>query len=279
MGILIEVNTETLSGHEATALVAFFQSFAPGDARQAAPAAPAAVQHTPQSAADALMKAESARVAAGAPPLAPPAPGVGKAPPPPPASGAPAAASAPSPAPAASPGAAGAASGDGYTGPWPRTLATGVQVDSEGLPWDKRIHSSAKGVMKGGQWKLARNLDKDFVESVRAELMAVMNAAPGVPMATPMAPPAPAPGAVPPASSVPVAPTPSPAPAGAGGADYGHCTFPDLMGRVVDLSMNGTDPAAVAAICAEFGLTQPRDFANRPDMVPAMMARLAAFGE
>lgn len=57
-------------------------------------------------------------------------------------------------------------------------------LDSENIPWDKRIHNSIKTQSKLGVWKLRRNVDKALVQQVKAEL--VSNSAPTAPV-----PPAP----------------------------------------------------------------------------------------
>lgn len=54
-------------------------------------------------------------------------------------------------------------------------LAAGAgELDTEGSPWDVRIHSGAKSHTKDGKWKLARNVDPTLVERVKAELLAVV---------------------------------------------------------------------------------------------------------
>lgn len=51
----------------------------------------------------------------------------------------------------------------------------GVEVDSEGLPWDARIHTDSKTKLKKeGTWKLKRNIDKALVAQVKAQLKQVM---------------------------------------------------------------------------------------------------------
>lgn len=45
-------------------------------------------------------------------------------------------------------------------------------IDTEGLPWDERIHSSTKGVNKNGTWKAKRGVQPFVVEQVTAELRA-----------------------------------------------------------------------------------------------------------
>lgn len=45
-------------------------------------------------------------------------------------------------------------------------------LDTEGLPWDKRIHASSKAFNKDGTWRTRRNLDETIHNAVRAELLA-----------------------------------------------------------------------------------------------------------
>ena len=53
--------------------------------------------------------------------------------------------------------------------------AGSVDVDSEGLPWDGRIHSSnKKKITKDDTWQLRRGIDSAVVEQVKAELRQVM---------------------------------------------------------------------------------------------------------
>ena len=57
--------------------------------------------------------------------------------------------------------------------PAPAPAAAPVgDVDSAGIPWDKRIHSDAKGVKSDGTWKKRRNLADGVYETVMAELRA-----------------------------------------------------------------------------------------------------------
>lgn len=53
--------------------------------------------------------------------------------------------------------------------------ANPVELDSEGLPWDNRIHSSSRGKIANGTWKLMRGSDPAIVETVKAELRALMD--------------------------------------------------------------------------------------------------------
>lgn len=57
----------------------------------------------------------------------------------------------------------------------PATSMAGVELDSDGLPWDSRIHSSSrKKLAKTQQWKKARGVDADLVARVEAELRQAM---------------------------------------------------------------------------------------------------------
>ena len=61
----------------------------------------------------------------------------------------------------------------------PASGVTGVDLDSDGLPWDPRIHgASKKKLARGGTWKLLRGVDETLVAQVKAELVATMAAAP-----------------------------------------------------------------------------------------------------
>lgn len=158
--------------------------------------------------------------------LPPPAPPAAVAPPLPPAPAAPA------PAPAAGPG--------------------GVELDADGLPYDKRIHANPPSKKKDGKWRGKRGLDDATRQAVTAELRAALAApapapaapapmfeesAPGVPLPpepavdaatafgagdagnasnAPPPPPAPAPVVPPPPAPAPAPvapPPPAPAPA------------------------------------------------------------------
>lgn len=51
---------------------------------------------------------------------------------------------------------------------------TDVEVDTNGMPWDMRIHAGTKTKVKDGSWKKKPRVDKAVVESVEAELVALM---------------------------------------------------------------------------------------------------------
>lgn len=63
-----------------------------------------------------------------------------------------------------------------------------VELDSTGLPWDKRIHSDPPTLTKKGPWRAKRGLNQLTAHAVEAELRAAL-AAPGAPSAPPPPPP------------------------------------------------------------------------------------------
>lgn len=137
----------------------------------------------------------------------------------------------------------------------------GVELDSDGLPWDSRIHSGSKGKLaKTKQWKKKRGVDPALVEQVEAELKAAMSASPANPVEpsaeahTPTPAPAPAPPAEKPA-----------APSGA------ITTFPALMQKI---TAQGVPQADVTAAVNKQGLQALPLLAARPDLIPAVAATL-----
>lgn len=101
---------------------------------------------------------------------------------------------------------------DGTPTPAPVTVAG--EVDKAGVPWDARIHSSAKGKKQDGTWKLMRGVDKSQVTMVLHEITPKPHVVGGVivPAGTVM-PVTAAPPVTVPAVAVPVPPQPAPVPA------------------------------------------------------------------
>lgn len=58
----------------------------------------------------------------------------------------------------------------------PVTIQTGVmpgtEVDSQGIPWDERIHSSSKKKKGDGTWILKRGVDHTLAQTITAQLVA-----------------------------------------------------------------------------------------------------------
>lgn len=58
----------------------------------------------------------------------------------------------------------------------PIATTAGVALDSNGLPWDERIHASTKTQNKDGSWKKLKGVDDATVAAVTAELKQLMGA-------------------------------------------------------------------------------------------------------
>lgn len=153
--------------------------------------------------------------------------------------------------------------------------------DGEGLPWDRRIHSRRKAINADGRWRIARNVAPEMIESVKAELRALVAApvahdaslSPGdVPkqLEPAIVPPPPA------AEPVAVIPPPPPVvvsvdPA-APGTDL-NVMFTTLLrdaGQAV-VAQRITS-AELTAICVKHGVANVGLLASRKDLVPQIDA-------
>lgn len=74
-----------------------------------------------------------------------------------------------------------------------------VELDSNGLPYDERIHSGTRGKNQDGSWKKRKGVDQGTVAQVTAELQALMGAK--APTTAPTLPPV--------AATTPSLPTPT----------------------------------------------------------------------
>ncbi len=188
----------------------------------------------------------------------------------------------------------------------------GVDVDSEGLPWDVRIHAGgAKGKNQDGTWRSKRGVDEAQVTKVKGELRQLMSLPPP---AVPMAPPVPAPviptiPLVPASQMVPAVPmTPAdyaaiPPALPPGGAPIvttfnppslamlfadvppppvAHKLGPtptgyeDFLSRVTALTSAGTlQVTTLIAAGQAVGLPSLAGVASRPDLIPALWEKLA----
>ena len=135
-----------------------------------------------------------------------------------------------------------------------------AELDSAGLPWDKRIHSSSKAKIADGTWRKLRGVDNTLVGTVEAELRMVQ----AIPVSTAALTPE-----VQDAPPTPVAPLP-PVP-------QAPVTFADLMKHITPMLVSGKLPQdKVMAIAAEFGLPHLAALGARPDLVAAVKARIDA---
>jgi hypothetical protein len=144
----------------------------------------------------------------------------------------------------------------------------GVEVDSEGLPWDARIHAATKTRLKSNDtWKVKRNMDDVTVAMVKAELRATM-AAPKSDEA-PTADPAVLAQTPADTSNVP-APPDTTAPAGVGDDldASSMITFPELMARVTaDISAGSLTNEQLNQVLQARGIPNLVALNSRPDLV------------
>ena len=133
-----------------------------------------------------------------------------------------------------------------------------VELDTQGMPWDIRIHARTKTKMKDGSWKKLRGVGPNVVKQVEAELKAVQNI------------PAP-----PPSVAVPVPPVTAAAvqaPAVAVAAVPG---FTDLMSLVTKSITEGKlKRDQVVEVLKPFGIPSLPLVSTRLDLIPAIMLAL-----
>jgi len=116
-------------------------------------------------------------------------------------------------------------------------------LDSDGLPWDARIHSSSRAKIANGMWKLRRGLDPAIVATVTAELKGAI-AAPAPSAALPA-----------PAAATMLPPPPPPV------------TFPALIQKITS---RGVSVATATAAVNKVGLASFNLLAVRPDLVASV---------
>lgn len=136
------------------------------------------------------------------------------------------------------------------------------ELDAEGIPWDKRIHTVAKTKVKAGTWKLKKGSDLTVVTQVKTELMLQVQQAanpapiPPAPAAAPTLPPA--------VSTAPLAPPvsilPPVAPVGGSNADQ------------TPMSVATLPPAAPVAPQIASGHTLATFIANFPMVVGTLIS-------
>ena len=175
--------------------------------------------------------------------------------------------------------------------------APAVELDSEGLPWDARIHSSSKAKLaKTGAWKLARGCPPELAVTVLAELKAAMAlprvgtpptvttitqdvvggepSAPQPPAAleqSTLPPPAIQSAPPPPPAQQPAAPPPVAAPPGT------PTTFPAFLVAITQQqAAKKLTFDEVLAVLKENGLENIQLLTARPDLIPRIYSRLEA---
>lgn len=170
----------------------------------------------------------------------------------------------------------------------PMTPASGVEVDSKGLPWDERIHASTKTKVASGEWKAKRGVDAGLVASVEAELRAVSASPAAAVTATDAAAifagsPDPAavfggavaPAPLPPAAIVPPAAPSVPAAPVAPSASADPTTFEQLMTTISPLVVAGKlPPTATNQAANAHGLANIVALQTAPQFVPLVWATI-----
>jgi len=138
-----------------------------------------------------------------------------------------------------------------------------LELDSSGIPWDKRIHSSSKSKYKNdGTWKLARGVSDEDAAPVLAELRRAYGARVSsntfivkVPEEVFQAPPS---TVVTPAQPVvqaaPIIPMPSMNINGGHSVDTFVSNFPVVIASLITEGKIGQD--YVNSLCAHYGVTQ-----------------------
>lgn len=133
--------------------------------------------------------------------------------------------------------------------------------DSDGLPWDGRIHSSSKARLADGRWRQRRNTDPAVVTAVTAELRAALSA-PAV-AAVPL-PPQPAATVL----SFPFPPIEEPA---AVPPPPAAITFPEFMRAITAARLA---PGVVLEACKAVGMPSIPALNQRPDLIPSVASAL-----
>lgn len=165
----------------------------------------------------------------------------------------------------------------------------GVELDSEGIPWDGRIHSSSKKkLVENGRWKLIRGVDKDLVEEIKAQLLEGLAAPAPVapaetqglhPDANPLsvaavnhaianAPKPPVPVADQMGKPAPAVTTGTPVEANASGQ---ITNFAQLMAAITS---KGLKPDQINPVIQSLGIAAMPVLATRPDLIPSVALAL-----
>lgn len=154
--------------------------------------------------------------------------------------------------------------------PAPTAPTDGPAFDSAGLPWDERIHSSGRSLVKDGTWRRKGGISDDTYNSVIAELKGAPMSPPAPAPVAPVAPVAPQP----PSSTAPAAPTPPPAPpVSPPAAPSSLPPFPAFMVRMAAYQKDGKITLArIGEIAASCGIAQLTGLAQQPDLIPSVEA-------
>jgi hypothetical protein len=156
--------------------------------------------------------------------------------------------------------------------------AVGVELDSDGYPWDHRIHSSTKSKISNGTWKTKRGVETTTIDAVRAEFDRAASIPAGV-----SAPLPPAAAAEPVPSQPAPTPTPptviAPVPAGAEKPTNPALLFTTTL-QLYAAAVNGGKIAAGSGEtwAKQVGLPSMASMVARPDLCGQFYDQLKALG-
>lgn len=154
-----------------------------------------------------------------------------------------------------------------------------TELDSAGLPWDQRIHSSSHKKKADGTWKRLRGVDDALVAAVEAELRQVMAADAPKPAAPAGAQPT-GPEPTAPVSELTPEPTAGsvfaqqPAPPAAVEPAPANPKEPTNFGELIQAATAAGLQAQLPQVAADLGLPSLPSLAMRPDLVPQAWAKL-----
>lgn len=154
-----------------------------------------------------------------------------------------------------------------FTSPEPEPATSeGPELDTDGLPWDDRIHASTKTKKQDGKWKAKRGVNAETVKQVEAELRQVMGIDEPAPENGGYAEPAPQPQPQP-------EPAPQPDPAPQPQQTAAPSDFMTLVGMIGQHGYQQGDINAALQKCNP-PLPSFQQLANRPDLIPAFWENL-----
>lgn len=168
---------------------------------------------------------------------------------------------------------------DGLAATVASLAAAGVDLDSDGYPWDHRIHASTKTKIANGTWKLKPKTDPALIEQVRGEFR--QTAAAPIDLAPALQVPPPSLGAA--VEPAPQAAAPAPAPTVIPATDEKPTAAPALFAATmkkysVAESTGKVEPGAALKWCTAAGLPSVAGLMSRPDLCGAFYDQLAALG-
>ncbi len=152
------------------------------------------------------------------------------------------------------------------------TAMAGVDTDTDGLPWNDKIHSSNQKKGQDGKWMRRRNVTDDTRRAVEAQLRAAMSVPVGnvqAPAGVPPPPPVPTPMAIPLPETTP-------------GTAVSNIGLPQLLPRITSAMSAGhltaDTAAAIAMELSDGKINNVAMLAIAPHLIPAFWARLDQLG-